>query len=105
MCTKKQHILQVSLFVTPLLDTIEDVNLSLNHDQNIKAKLAHNFIQTIRVNCQEIITIHLAVENVPFVMPTLDLKFKKNPKYALNHMLITVPCSFNKFCDFHKFSG
>ena len=59
----------------------------------------------IRVNCQEIITIHVAVENVPFVMPSLDFKFKKNHNYALNHMILTIPCSFNKFCDFHKFSG
>jgi hypothetical protein len=38
-------------------------------------------------------------------MPSLDFKFKKNQNYAINHMLLTIPCSFNKFCDFHKFSG
>jgi hypothetical protein len=36
--------LQVSLFLTPLADSIEDVRLSLMHDHNLKARL---FVQAI----------------------------------------------------------
>ena len=42
---------------------------------------------------------------MPFVLPSLNIKFKKNKKFAHNQMLVSLPCSFNKFVDFHQFSG
>lgn len=54
---------------------------------------------------QESVNLIVAVENVPFVLPSLNFKFKKNKKYSHNQMLITIPSSFNKFVEFHKFAG
>ena len=59
--------------------------------------MSHKFFEIVKVNTQEIVTLDVNVENVPFVLPSLSLKFKKNKKYENNQMLIPLPCSFNKF--------
>ena len=95
----------MTLFITPLKDKIEDVNLLLANDQNIRIKLSSNFIPSIAINSQEIVVVQVAVDNVPFVLPSLNFKFRKNRKYTHNQMLLTLPCSFNKFVEFHSYSG
>lgn len=98
---RREKCVEISLFVTPLKDTIEDINLSVMNDHNLKVKLYAHSIDHITLNQQEYINIEFQVDNVPYVIPTLSFKFKANRHYSHNHLLISIPLAFNKFFTFH----
>jgi hypothetical protein len=70
----------------------------------VTIKIFKKYQDIINVNHQHSINFHISVDNVPYVLPILNFKFKANRKYQHNQLLITIPCSFNKFFTFNKIS-
>ena len=101
---RRQTYIQYTLFITPLKDKIEQVNIEVNQDQNVCIKIFKKYQDVINLNQQHFISFHISVDNVPYVLPILKLKFKPNRKYQHNQLLITIPCSFNKFFTFKSVS-
>lgn len=102
--SRREKAIEISLFLTPLKGTIEDVRLALTHDHNVKARLSTQGWDEIREGQQEHISVSCEVDGVPYVLPTLVLRFKPSCAYNHHHLLLPLPLAFNKLLVFHPHS-
>lgn len=98
---KREKFLDVSLFITSLRTGIENVSLKISGDQSLKMRLSAERIDRIKVNQQEHLTLQCFLESVPYVLPSLSIRFTKSGTQDEGQLLIPVPCSFNKYFTYH----
>ena len=55
---------------------IDDISFSVIHDQSLKIQLFTEYIEEIKINQQENININIHIENVPYVIPILKMKYR-----------------------------
>ena len=101
--TRREKCMEVTLFVTPRMGDVEEVEYRVQSDDNLRVQLSHSTCKRIVQGQQEHVTLQCEVEGVPYVLPTLTIRYIHD-KYTQRQTVLPLPCSFNKFFKMHGVS-
>jgi hypothetical protein len=99
MITKKDKHCLLSVFVTPYISAINNVQVEVECDHNLAVKTKPCRVEIIETKKQEIIICSFTVQNVPFRLPVVRLSFDNNRNYKKNIYCLGLPCTILAFSD------
>lgn len=99
MITKKDKHCLLSVFVTPYISAIKNVQVEVDCDHNLAVKTKPSRVEMIETKKQEIVICSFTVQNVPFKLPVLRLSFDQNRNYKKNTYSLGLPCTILAFSD------
>ena len=99
MITKKDKHCLFSVFVTPYISAIKNVQVEVECDHNLTLKTKLSRVEMIETKKQEIVICSFTVQNVPFKLPVVRLSFDQNRNYTKNTYSLGLPCTILAFSD------
>ena len=99
MITKKDKHCLLSVFVTPYVSAIKNLQVEVECDHNLAVKTKPSRVDMIENKKQEIVICSFTVQNVPFKLPVVRLSFDQNRNFKKNTYSLGLPCTILAFSD------